>query len=170
MMNSNTNTTFCVSQGKTVCLFFLSQIWSEGYTWLSCIPGWNELKVWPHQYIYRLYTGWVRCLPFWALHFQVWAVVLKAWIGIQKKSHRPEDPQTNKQTICILGKLLMAHDSSPSSSPFIWKFYDPPKRKTTMNKLYLQNPRLTPHNDHQPSPLRNVLWISKVEEATSVHL
>ena len=65
MMNSNTNTTFCVSQGKTVCLFFLSQIWSEGYTWLSCIPGWNELKVWPHQYIYRLYTGWVRCHKSW---------------------------------------------------------------------------------------------------------
>ena len=65
MMNNNTNTTFCVSQGKTVCLFFLSQIWSEGYTWLSCIPGWNELKVWPHQYIYRLYTGWVRCHKSW---------------------------------------------------------------------------------------------------------
>ena len=41
MMKSNTNTTFCVSQGKTVCLFFLSQIRSEGYTWLSCIPGWS---------------------------------------------------------------------------------------------------------------------------------
>ena len=65
MMNNNTNTTFCVSQGKTVCLFFLSQIWSEGYTWLSCIPGWSELKVWPHQYIYRLYTGWVRCHKSW---------------------------------------------------------------------------------------------------------
>ena len=90
---NNTNTTFCVSQGKTVCLFFLSQIWSEGYTWLSCIPGWSELKVWPHQYIYRLYTGWVRCHKSWLLLPEVfYTSQVIVWDFLQEQKYNYNHP------------------------------------------------------------------------------
>ena len=64
MMKSNTNTTFCVSQGKTVCLFFLSQMWFEGMHMVSCATrSGNELwKRYDHN---SIYTGWVRCHKSW---------------------------------------------------------------------------------------------------------
>ena len=40
----------------------------RGYAYgFMCNPVWKWImeKVWPQQYIYRLYTGWVRCHKSW---------------------------------------------------------------------------------------------------------
>ena len=49
-----TQTTFCVSQGKTVCLFYLSQMSTMVSTWFSCTPNWIELCG-IHAYVYTAY-------------------------------------------------------------------------------------------------------------------
>ena len=44
---------------------FLEPNMIRGIYMVVMYTGWSELKVWPHQYIYRLYTGWVRCHKSW---------------------------------------------------------------------------------------------------------
>ena len=64
---SATQTTFCVSQRKTVSVL-LEPNMIRGYAYgFMCNPVWKWImeKVWPQQYIYRLYTGWVRCHKSW---------------------------------------------------------------------------------------------------------